>query len=123
MISHLALFFNEATPGEFLTVMSILAFLVAMGLGVKSLIKREPPLHREFVLRDDCEKQHLTVTTELTRQAASRKGIYEKIEEMDERAAVRTDALRKEVKDDIRGVHDRINDVLHALGRLEGKHE
>jgi hypothetical protein len=77
----------------------------------------------DYILREQCEKVHARMEAEFAQHSASRKSIYDRIEEMDGRAAARTEVLRKEVKEDIRGVHDRVNDVLHAVGRLEGKNE
>lgn len=40
---------------------------------------------------------------------------------VDERHSHRTDALRREIKADVEGVHSRINDVLRAVSTLGGK--
>ena len=113
--------FLEATPGQFFAVCIILAFLLTVAVGIKTLFQREPPLHREFVSREQCEKQHLAISAELGRHAASRKGIYEKIEEMDRHAAERTEMLRMEIKNDNRGIHERINQILEAVAEVRGR--
>lgn len=50
-----------------------------------------------------------------------RKLIYEKIETMSHHAAEAMDALRKEMKDDIGEVHQRVNEVLAAVAELRGE--
>jgi uncharacterized protein YdhG (YjbR/CyaY superfamily) len=47
--------------------------------------------------------------------------LHERIESMDGRAAERTEELRKEIKEDIRGVHNRMNDILSAVSNLQGR--
>jgi hypothetical protein len=156
MIPTLGTSFYDVSPEAFLTILATFAFILGIAVAVKLLIKREPPLHREFVAQGDCEKQHTEVRTALARDAFARKGIYEsltaqgvdiagvkielgahtnalsdlkqqitrtedRIGVMDGHAADRTEELRKELKADIGGVHERINLVLAGVARLEGK--
>jgi hypothetical protein len=64
------------TPGEFYAVVGVLLLLLAIAIAIKILIKREPPMHREYMARSDCEKQHNEVQTALNRDAFARKEIY-----------------------------------------------
>ncbi len=46
--------------------------------------------------------------------------LHERIEEMDEKSEMRSTDLRKEIKADFKGVHDRTNEILKAVSELNG---
>jgi hypothetical protein len=54
-----------------------------------------------------------------TDRSRSTGNLHERIEEMDSKAGARTEDLRKEIKNDMRGVHDRINEVLAAVSAVQ----
>lgn len=137
------------TGHEILTWLGVLAFLMllanqALGLFDRVLdrkrqigisgqpIKVQPA--KDFALADDCQQRHDTLDNalaELRKQraedvrdnAVSRKSIYEQI------GAVRSEMAlmerRLSVDDELRTqkVHDRVNEVLSAVSRLDGKLE
>jgi hypothetical protein len=49
--------------------------------------------------------------------------LHERIEEMEGKSEARTEALRKEIKSDMKGVHDRINEVLAGVSRVQASVE
>ena len=60
-----------------------------------------------YVQVRDCTRSHTDLATT--------------IEKQEDRHQQRTEALRLEIKNDIKGVHDRINEVLAGVSRVEGK--
>ena len=76
-------------------------------------------LVKEFVvLRDRLDESFKKLGDDRSRSTGN---LHTRIEEMDRRASERTDSLRLEMKEDFRGVHSRINDVLEAVAELRGK--
>ncbi|MDD2763475.1 MAG: hypothetical protein PHE83_05815 [Opitutaceae bacterium] len=125
---------SSFTPGELAAFLGILAFLLGIALALKRLLQREPPLHREFATVESVQKLdgdlsrirgevHAGFKDLREERSRSTGNLHEKIEEFDRKNETRIAELRCELKDDIRGVHDRVNEVLHAVGRLEGRHE
>lgn len=53
------------------------AFLVALAVGIKVLLQRDPPLHKEYVAKADHDKFRDEMTAELKRHAARRVEIYD----------------------------------------------
>jgi len=49
--------------------------------------------------------------------------LHERIEEMETRSEQRNEGLRREIKSDMKGVHDRINDVLAAVSGVSSSVE
>jgi len=49
--------------------------------------------------------------------------LHQRIESMEFKAQARTDELRREIKTDVRGVHERINEVLAAVNRVSSSVE
>ena len=71
-----------------------------------------PPPAQTYVQKTICKLLHIEVAKHLREET-------ERIEKAEEN----TEALRLEIKNDVKGIHDRINDVLKAVSRLEGKKE
>jgi hypothetical protein len=94
-------------------------------------------LHEEVVTVPICIQRHGALKDEVTDlnnrvelgfkelnsdRSRSTGNLHARIEEMDRRAGARTEALRLEMKQDFRGVHERINTVLEGVAELRGKH-
>lgn len=115
------------TSGEFYAVCGVLAFLLATALTIKLLVKRDPPMHQEFASREEhaeLKSRVDKISDEIargfervdSRRSQSVAGLHDDLEES-------ITALRLEVKTDIKGVQDRMSDVLGAVSRIEGKLE
>ena len=94
--------------------------------------------HEEVVTVPMCTQRHEMLKTEIeglrSRVDTGFRGVNEdrsrsignlhaRIEQMDRRAAERTEALRIEMKGDNKGIHERINLVLEGVAELRGKHQ
>lgn len=55
-----------------------------------------------------------------TERSRSTGNLHERIEAMSKEADARNEALRLEIKNDVRGVHNRTNEVLEAVSELRG---
>jgi len=73
-------------------------------------LKETPPPAQTYVQKTVCKLLHIGVETKIREQS-------ERIETAEEN----TEALRREIKDDVKGIHDRINIILEAVGELKGK--
>jgi hypothetical protein len=93
--------------------------------------------HEEMVTVPMCSQKHEALKAEIdglrSRMDMGFKGVNEdrsrstgnlhaRIEEMDRRAGARVETLRLEMKEDFRGVHNRINEVLAGVAELQGRH-
>ncbi|ACB76689.1 hypothetical protein [Opitutus terrae] len=95
-----------------------LIVLVALAAAVKSLFHREPPLHREYITRDEVEKIEKRLTDDLTKQAGSRKDIHKDIDQLrvgQGRLEVKTEELGKQLTN----LDDKMDRVLLRLPRIE----
>lgn len=69
------------TPGELASFLGILAFLVALVLGLKKLFGHSPPLHKEYAARTEQEKLERKVEANEAKNTSARKGIYGTLDE------------------------------------------
>jgi len=73
-------------------------------------LKEQPTPAKTYVMRTVCKLLHV--------------GVDEKFDEHSariEKASADTEALRKEIKSDVKGIHDRIDVILEAVSQLKGK--
>jgi hypothetical protein len=129
-----------AQPDHVKDFLIIIGFILSAGASAAALLnqrrtqKREVTFGQEFVTRDFCQSMHTRDSGEVKRLVAEveelkrdRVGVLAKVEE-------KIDKLRVEIKHDIQAaaltdesrissVHDRINDVLSAVAKLEGRLE
>lgn len=72
-------------------VLIVLVTLAGGALLVKKLFQRDPPLHQEFATKEafarHLDVDHAEIRRELERQTASRKGIYERLDQLDRQIA------------------------------------
>ena len=72
-----------------------------------SFARKQTPSVDAYQSLGDCEKKHALITKQIA-------GISGESE-------IRFEKLRLELKDDVKGIHKRIDDVLRGVSRLEGK--
>ena len=79
----------------------------------------------DYVKRADCLRSHEADKAErlviLNSLKAREQTLDTTLREMDVRHTARTEKLRGEFKNDMRGVHERVDEVLRAVSRVEGK--
>ncbi len=104
----------ESTRGEILTVLLGIAALAVIANTLAELwrnltgkLKEQPPPGQTYIRILDCKETHAEINARFLR--------------IEERADERSDALRKEIKTDIGGVHEKINAVISAVGELKGE--
>ena len=102
-VPRLAVFFNESTPGEFVAVCGVLAFLLIIALTVKQLLHREPPLHREFA------------TTESVNHLSKR------VDELEQRIAMNLTDFDEKGEERASKLHERINLLRTAVSEMRGE--
>lgn len=60
--------------------------ILVLGLGViiawRKVFQADPPLHKEYVRRDELEKIERALKEDLTKQAGARKGMHQEIAEL-----------------------------------------
>lgn len=89
--------------------------------------KATPPLHRQFVTREEFQ----ALAERVDGIAAE---VHEGFRALDHKRSVSVanlhaaitqlgNAVRSEIKADTKGVHDRVNEVLSAVSKLEGRIE
>lgn len=83
---------------------------IAFWKNISGGLKEMPPPGETYVHKTVCKLLHIGVEKRLGEQS-------ERIGQSEEA----TEALRLEIKNDVRGIHDRINAILAALGELKGK--
>jgi hypothetical protein len=134
------------TAGEFYAVCGVLVFILsAIALG-KKIFVREPPLHRQFMERAECEKIHAKVQNDFDHEANARRLIYKTIEaqgkdiatlkQVDDRitrveqaAAIRSDKLEAKldantiltsaIGGEVKQINQNVQLVLAALAQNE----
>jgi hypothetical protein len=111
-------------------VIVVLGVIVVMVNQVSEMVARhkakdpDPPLHKEYVSRAEHDalvedvNQRFQVLSEDRRQNVIK--LHEKIEGLDRRHQEASNALRREVKTDIEGVHARVTDLLRIVAELSG---
>lgn len=107
----------------------IVAFFLSAGANFIQWRNREKPQLREIIpqpigviIRDGPVTQS-ACDKEMSNNRKEHEALFSKIGGAELGANQRMDALRLEIKSDFKGVHDRINDVLAAVNRLEGAQE
>jgi hypothetical protein len=93
-----------------LILLSSLGVNIVTLLGLRKTQRREVSFQTEYMTRSACEREHEMIDAQLV---SNREALT--------RVHARIDELRREIKDDVRGVHDRINTVLTAVSQLQGK--
>ena len=117
----LAQFVPSASHSQILTVLLGGAALLVIANQAFSFwknatgnLKEIPPPAQTYVPITRCAEEHKKNADEHTSMAATLRTIGAE-------ALQRSDAVRKEIKDDVKGIHARIDDVLKAVSRLEGR--
>lgn len=115
-------------PNSYTAIGWVLVVLFVIGGGVliiQQIFRKDPPLHKEYVTR----QEHSELKQRVEQMADK---IDDNFRALDQKRSVsiaglhhdlanRTDAVRKEIKTDVGGLHDRLNMVLTAVAHLEGK--
>lgn len=83
--------------------------------------KREVSFSEEYASKTDFQTLKQVVEKQESYGAERRKAIYRMIDEKAEKTDANIDALRKEMKDDFQGVHDRVTTVVDRLSGLAGE--
>lgn len=130
----LALDATNAAAGEWLGgFAAVLGVAVAIAV-LYNAFRAKPPVHEVYARKDELEKlearfvsetAHLHervsgVRDEMQRQFAAQR---EAGEQRSERIIDEIKSLRGEVRDDIKGLHNRITDTQRAVSRIEGAAE
>lgn len=100
----------------------------------KGHFKESPPPGETYSRKTDCLVKHSAIdarvaTLEARRDrdqelaSASRKGIYEQIGAIKEEMKRMEIRINKADEERTSFIHERVNEVLHAVGRLEGRIE
>lgn len=112
--------------------------IVGLALGLKLLLQRNPPLHKEYISREEHAAFAKKVDDELGRERGARKKIHEEISALTSAVEVvkeqniqqsrslsdiKTEqaAIKREVKEDNQAVQSRISDVLEGIAELRGE--
>jgi hypothetical protein len=105
---------SESEIGRWLLAFAAVAVIANQGItfwkNISGGLKETPPPAQTYVQKTICKLLHIEID----------KHHREETERID-KAEENTEALRREIKDDIRGIHDRINLILCVVGELKGK--
>lgn len=102
---------------QFLLVVGLFASVggnIAQMMNSRRTQKRQVSFEGEFVESCEFEKQ----TTHNREEHAF---LHKRISDGDSSVELQIEALRKEIKEDVSGVHDRVNAVLAAVSELRGE--
>ncbi len=102
-VCPLAIFFNESKPEEFVSILAVLGFLLTGALAIKMLVRREPPLHREFATTDAVN--HLS----------------KRVDELEQRIAMNLTDFDEKGEERASKLHERINLLLTAVSEMRGE--
>lgn len=124
MTSILA-FMSEPTSYSAIGWVAVTLFSIAAGtnqlLHLLDRSKEKPAPSETYVTREHCatlhQQQHEQVRHWGSRLDALENSRLENISAMNEQL----DSIRAEIKNDIRSVHTRIDELVRAVGRIEGK--
>ena len=100
-------------PLFFFAFLGCVIFLLGIAkiiIDIIQSLRRKPPIETEFATKAELAK----LESEVRSMRSEMRANNDHINFNDEK-------LRLEIKEDIKGVHKRIDDVLRAVGRLEGK--
>jgi len=111
--------------------LEVLFWLVGGALAVVMLVKNlvakpvvPTPVHVQAAhapaTQQDLKEAHGRIGRERQEVEAKIGEVARRVDKLEETQGEALMEHRREVKEDIRGVHERINQVLHAVGRLEG---
>lgn len=90
-------------------VLVILNYAMSFWKNITGGLKETPPPAQTYVQRTICKLLHIGIEKKISEQS-------ERIEKAEED----THSLRLEMKNDVKGIHDRINEVFKAVSRIEG---
>lgn len=99
---------------EFYAVVGVILLILAVAVMLK-MLKREPPLHREYMARAECEKQHADIQTAIGRDAYARKEIYRTLAEQGEKIS----ALKSEMGSQTISLADLKKQIDHTNERID----
>lgn len=120
-----------SVPPETMGFLAVLLFLATLGDRLLSVAqrflgkgeKREVSFTSEYVSKTDFVELKDIVHKHEEYGKERRKEIYQMIRDLQKHADDELKAFRREVKEDINGVHERVTDVLSAVSEMSGKIE
>lgn len=83
--------------------------------------KREVSFAEEFVTKPEFNELKQTVHQHERNGEIRREKIHEMIKETQAHTDMKLDALRKDVKADVEGVHGRVSDLVETVGEIRGE--